>query len=413
LDSFDDRYLGAKTADPTVDNDGNALVTGALYYRTTTPVGMKVYDGAQWIEASAAQQSLLVTYEFVATSGQTTFSGTDANGATLSYVANSISVSLNGVTLRPGDDYTATNGTSVVLNVAAALNDDLMVIAFAVFNVANAVAKTGDTMTGALNLQANLVFDGNARRITGDFSNATVANRVMFQTSTANSATIVEFLPSGSGTVSGVNFGSSSDLANTSILSVSSLSTDARFNAGARGTGTNLPMTFYTGGSETARFSATAKTLILSGGDTTANGTGITFPATQSASSNANTLDDYEEGTWTPLLNGSVSMGTARYIKIGQLVFCEINAYNLNVTSIGAAAALSIQSLPFTVQTNQYCMPCAQQAGVTYGLYDGDGTTMPMGVGGTSLDIQALTRNTLGGGGSISFRFSFTYRANS
>jgi hypothetical protein len=99
----------------------------------------------------------MVTYEFVATSGQTTFSGTDANGATLSYVANSISVSLNGVTLRPGDDYTATNGTSVVLNVAAALNDDLMVIAFAVFNVANAVAKTGDTMTGSLLLPAGTV----------------------------------------------------------------------------------------------------------------------------------------------------------------------------------------------------------------------------------------------------------------
>jgi hypothetical protein len=115
---------------------------------------MKVYDGSQWLEASAAQQSLMVTYEFVATSGQTTFSGTDANGATLSYVANSISVSLNGVTLRPGDDYTATNGTSVVLTSAAALNDELMVIAFAVFNVANAVAKTGDTMTGSLLLPA-------------------------------------------------------------------------------------------------------------------------------------------------------------------------------------------------------------------------------------------------------------------
>jgi len=157
LDSFDDRYLGAKSSDPTVDNDGNALVTGALYYRTTTPVGMKVYDGAQWIEASAAQQSLMVTYEYVATAGQTTFSGTDANGATLSYVANSISVSLNGVTLRPGDDYTATNGTSIVLTSAAALNDELMVIAFAVFNVANAVAKTGDTMTGSL-----LLPDGSA-----------------------------------------------------------------------------------------------------------------------------------------------------------------------------------------------------------------------------------------------------------
>jgi hypothetical protein len=47
-DSFDDRYLGVKTGDPTLDNDGNALVTGALYYRSTTPIGMKVYDGAAW-----------------------------------------------------------------------------------------------------------------------------------------------------------------------------------------------------------------------------------------------------------------------------------------------------------------------------------------------------------------------------
>ena len=47
FDSFDDRYLGAKASNPTVDNDGNALLTGALYWNTT--VGqMRVYDGAAW-----------------------------------------------------------------------------------------------------------------------------------------------------------------------------------------------------------------------------------------------------------------------------------------------------------------------------------------------------------------------------
>lgn len=47
-DNFDDRYLGAKTADPSVDNDGNALLTGALYYRTSgTPI-MRVYNGTTW-----------------------------------------------------------------------------------------------------------------------------------------------------------------------------------------------------------------------------------------------------------------------------------------------------------------------------------------------------------------------------
>ena len=36
LDDFDDRYLGAKTSDPTVDNDGDPLIDGALYYNTKT-----------------------------------------------------------------------------------------------------------------------------------------------------------------------------------------------------------------------------------------------------------------------------------------------------------------------------------------------------------------------------------------
>lgn len=49
-DSFDDRYLGAKTSDPTLDNDGNALLTGALYWNSTSSV-MKVYSGSAWSAA--------------------------------------------------------------------------------------------------------------------------------------------------------------------------------------------------------------------------------------------------------------------------------------------------------------------------------------------------------------------------
>jgi len=147
-------------------------------------------------------------------------------------------------------------------------------------------------------------------------------------------------------------------------------------------------------------------------GATSQSGTGITFPATQSASANANTLDDYEEGTWTPLLNGSVSLGTARYIKIGQLVFCEISGYNVNISSIGASTNLTIQGAPFSMTTYQYAAPIAQQAGINYGFYDSSSTTFNLGVGGTAADFQAITRNTFGGVGNLSFRFSFTYRAD-
>lgn len=49
-DSFDDRYLGAKASDPTLDNDGDALITGALYFNTTDDE-MRVYTGSAWVAA--------------------------------------------------------------------------------------------------------------------------------------------------------------------------------------------------------------------------------------------------------------------------------------------------------------------------------------------------------------------------
>ena len=139
LDSFDDRYLGSKSSDPTVDNDGNALVTGALYYNSTVQA-MKVYDGAAWITATAAGTSAMSRYRYVATAGQTTFSGADANALTLSYTSGNIVVVRNGATLEPAE-YTASNGTSIVLAVAAAAGDVVDVVAFKSFTVSDTYSK--------------------------------------------------------------------------------------------------------------------------------------------------------------------------------------------------------------------------------------------------------------------------------
>ena len=59
LDSFDDRYLGQKAANPALDNDGNALVAGALYFNTTDDT-MKVYDGSVWLAAYASLSGALI-----------------------------------------------------------------------------------------------------------------------------------------------------------------------------------------------------------------------------------------------------------------------------------------------------------------------------------------------------------------
>lgn len=58
--SFDDRYLGAKSSDPTLDNDGNALLTGALYWNTTAPE-MRVYNGSAWVNMPFTAVGALLT----------------------------------------------------------------------------------------------------------------------------------------------------------------------------------------------------------------------------------------------------------------------------------------------------------------------------------------------------------------
>ena len=70
------------------------------------------------------------TFRYTATEGQLTFSGSDVNNTSLNYKPGDIIVSLNGIILVDSADYTATNGTSIVLQDSAALNDELIVSAF-------------------------------------------------------------------------------------------------------------------------------------------------------------------------------------------------------------------------------------------------------------------------------------------
>ncbi len=56
-DLFDDRYLGAKASDPSVDNDGNPLVTGAMYFNTTSNT-TRIYNGSGWQDSAAIATSI-------------------------------------------------------------------------------------------------------------------------------------------------------------------------------------------------------------------------------------------------------------------------------------------------------------------------------------------------------------------
>ena len=82
-------------------------------------------------------------FVYQATSGQTTFSGSDSDAKTLSYQDSLyLDVYQNGVLLKPGTDYTATTGTSVVLVTAASLNDVVEMIIYDTFSIANSYTKS-------------------------------------------------------------------------------------------------------------------------------------------------------------------------------------------------------------------------------------------------------------------------------
>ena len=235
------------------------------------------------------------TTQFTATSGQTSF--------TVSYTVNQISVYLNGALLASAD-YTATNGTSVVLASGAATGDILTVVAYSsvtTISQGNSNVTVTDSGTGKIEFNVDAVE-------VADFTTAAV----VFNETGADQ----DFRVEGD--------------TNANLLVV---------DAGADkvGIGTN---TFNTNGG----------VLQVSNG--------IAFPATQSASSDVNTLDDYEEGTWTPTIIGTTSAGTAtyatrvgRYTKIGNIV--QYDAY-ISYSSGTGTGDLRVSGLPFTSSSGSY-----------------------------------------------------------
>ena len=243
---------------------------------------------------------------FTATASQTTFN-------TAGYTPNFLDVFLNGVHLLNGTDYTATNGSDVVLTTGAAASDVVEVISYSTYEV------NAQTYTGGLTVNNDGATVLTVDRATSDGS-------------------IVDFKKSGTTVGSiGSNGGSRLYIESGDVgLRLLPDQDDIRpsYNSGAsRDAAIDL-------GDGLARF----KDLYLSGG-VYLGGTGA-----------ANYLEDYEEGTWTPTAptGWTIASQYTYYVKVGNLVTVKAKIF-IDGESTGS---FSVSGLPFTGRTG-----LAQMAG--------------------------------------------------
>jgi hypothetical protein len=194
-----------------------------------------------------------------------------------------------------------------------------------------------------------------------------------------------------------------------------SFSADNGASLGMRFSSTGLAVTGAVSATTTGKVGTT---LGVGNATPSASGAGITFPATQSASTDPNTLDDYEEGTWTPVYQGiggtagtAASTASGTYTKVGREVICK---GKLVLTDKGSwTSAVRFEGLPFSTAITQECTGTMTLGNVSYdgssfAVYVIAGSTnFYVDVSKTAVDRAVLSTSQVAA--NSSFFFAFTY----
>jgi hypothetical protein len=279
-----------------------------------------------------------VKLDTITTSATTTFNLTSGGVAYSPQSANNCIVSLNGVIQAPTSAYTI-SGSTIVFDSALTAADviDFILVLGDVLNIGTPSDNTVTT----------------AKLADSAVTTAKITDNAVTTAKITDSAVTTAKLATGITTTHGLGSASTPSITFTGDTNTGIFSPTADTIA------------FTEGGSEAMRINSSgnvqfAGNIGLGGTSPTTSGTGISFPATASGSSDANTLDDYEEGTWTPdvLNNGSyTSWGTKQgsYIKVGSYVTFWFMCDN-GTSNGGSGNGPILLTLPFQITTNQNYM---------------------------------------------------------
>ena len=263
-------------------------------------------------------------YYKTASGSETSISGADDSGATITFPANAeIEVKLNGVALVQGTDYNTTSANTVGGLSALSAGQVVEVVVYERFVLGDTVSKAdGGTFGNAVGFSDGVTIDA-------DGAVALTVDRA------TSNGTIIDVQKDGT-TVGTIGVDSNGDLTIDGPASHSGL----RFKDNTlvpKQNGADVDNTIGLGKSD-KRF----KDLYL-GGNLYIGGTG-----------SANALDDYEEGSWTPSVGGTSTYGSGnagRYVKVGGIVHVT---FLVDMSTIGTGSATRLSGFPFTSENTGF-----------------------------------------------------------
>ena len=296
--------------------------------------------------------------------GGTSVSGSSDDGTTLTFSDGAyVDVFLNGVLLVASTDYNTSTANTIAGLAALANGDVVEVVVYDIFTVADTVSSlNGGTFSGNVNFSGNIDVDGTTT-VDGltssealDVTTSTHANASVFK-STGNTQL---FLQDTDASANDQFWGLQVSGGDFNILTCND----------DRASGFTTPFYIKQAGT------------IVSASGIAIGGSGA-----------ANTLDDYEEGTWTASFSGTSTTATGYYVKVGGQVFVTVYGDSLNVTS---SVTGTVSGLPFT-NNGGYTAATITHDTYTNNSYNGyvntGGTTMTAIQDGTVSGAQTVVGN--------------------
>ena len=325
-------------------------------------------------------------FVYTATAGQTSFTGSDSLGRTLTYTDSEYTyVFLNGVKLDK-TDYTATSCTSIVLDSGASADDTLEILAFDTFGLFSGEFAQDVSVGGDLTVDTNTLHVDSANNRVG-VGTTSPENPIEIETTNKLGSTFT-----GTTDGEGLRVTQTDYTAGNYVSLVEAPFDDSQTAANVRiagmfdGGGSNLAFgtsnSYGSGITNTAMFIHSSGNVQLSGG--------LSF-AGNDAETAANALDDYEEGTWTPVYQALTSNPTVthsvqigRYVKIGQ--FVNVMFRIQTSAASGGSGALVIGGLPF-VSTNVSSLFASGPVGFSSAFTNFAPQTLLVGANGTQIQL--------------------------